>query len=52
MVENELNECEGEGTALTRNRQKVLDKYFKDEDSVPTPGLYADPALMFGGVKA
>jgi hypothetical protein len=34
-----------------RQRQGVLDSYFKDEDEAPTQGLYADPAMMFGGIK-
>jgi len=52
MVESELNQCEGSGNDLLRNRQRVFDKYFKTPESAPTPGLYADPALMFGGAKA
>ena len=51
MVENELNQCEGSGSDLIRQRQKVLDYYFKDEEDAPTQGMYADPAMMFGGVK-
>jgi hypothetical protein len=51
MVENELNQCEGQGQDLHRARQVVLDSYF-GKDEAPAKGLYADPAVMFGGVKA
>jgi hypothetical protein len=50
MVESDLNQCEGNGSDLIRQRQAVLDSYFKEEDEAPTPGMYADPAMMFGGV--
>ena len=51
MVEGELNQCEGSGNDLNRARQTVLDSYFKEPDSTPTKGMYADPAMFFGGVK-
>lgn len=51
MVENELNQCEGSGPDLVRQRQTVLDSYFKTEDDAPTQGLYADPAMTLGGIK-
>jgi len=49
-VESELNQCQGEGTDLMRQRQQVLDSYFATEDSAPTKGMFADPAMMFGSV--
>jgi hypothetical protein len=51
MVEGELNQCEGNGSDLLRQRQIILDSYFKAEEEVPTVGLYADPAMMLGSIK-
>lgn len=48
LVEGELNECEGTGDDLLRQRQRVLDSYFKPENEMPTKGMYADPAMMIG----
>ncbi len=50
MVESELNECQGDAGDVMRQRQAVLDSYFATEDSAPTPGMFADPAMMFGSV--